>query len=233
MKNRIWKALLSLALCAVLLTGAVGAVAVQIPDRVTAGPRGCNLRAAPRVGENLIVQVHPGLEMEVLSVVDGWYLVRYMEYVGYVASNFVEITSFRESDAYSTAVLPPKDTGHLDINQYRAGEHGQLSDGNFSYAFSIRPAEEMDGDYETYGGHRVEAVGAVKQGGAKFRTTMDRTDKRNIIRTLSYLERVYVWCWFYDYDGNPWYYVYYDGDQGFVNAVNLNVGGVDFGFDNP
>lgn len=235
MANKKWKALISILLCILLLPGAAGVLADQVPDRVTAGARGCNLRSSPEMGDNLIIKVHAGMTMEVLSVVGGWYLVRYLEYVGYVASNYVEISTFRESDSYRDVYLPPKNTGYLGITRFRTGQTSALYDGNFSYAFSIRPVSIMKGEYWIFGGHEVEREGKIGQNGGNLRTNMDRTDKKTIIRLLRPQEKVYVKCWFFDYDGNPWYYVIYtDPDtgtetEGYVNAVNVDAGYVDFG----
>ena len=235
MKNRKWKALLSVLMCVAVLMGTVGALGDQIPSQVIAGSRGCNLRSSPEVGENLIIKVHAGMTMEVLSVVGGWYLVRYLEYVGYVAANYVEITAFRESSSYSDAYLPPKNTGYLGITRYRSGSTDALYDGNYSYAFSIRPVTIMKGEYWIYGGHEVERDASISLNGANLRSNMDRTDKNTIIRLLHAEEKVYVKCWFFDYDSNPWYYVIYtDPDteeeiEGYVNAANVMLGDVDFG----
>ena len=237
MKHRLWKTLISLLLCASVLLCAAGSLADQIPDRVTAGARGCKLRSSPEAGndKNLIIKVHSGSTMEVLSVVGGWYLVRYLEYVGYVAANYVEITAFRESNSYSDAYLPPKNTGYLGITRFRSGETNALYDGNFSYAFSIRPVSIMKGEYWIFGGHAVEREGTVGPNGGNLRTNMDRTDKNTIIRLLHNGDKLNVKCWFFDYDGNPWYYVIYTDPQteeeieGYINAVNVNAGFVDFG----
>ena len=114
MIHRLWKTLISLLLCASVLLCAAGSLADQIPDRVTAGARGCKLRSSPEAGndKNLIINVHSGSTMEVLSVVGGWYLVRYLEYVGYVAANYVEITAFRAggfSAATCRQLKPPQE----------------------------------------------------------------------------------------------------------------------------
>ena len=223
-------------------------MADQIPDKVTAGSRGCKLRSSPEVpprrdkngnqDDNLILKIHAGSTMEVLSVVGGWYLVRYLEYVGYVASNYVEITSFRESDSYSDTYLPPKNTGYLGILRYRTGQTKALYDGNFSYAFSIRPVSIMKGEYWIFGGHEVEREGKIGPNGGNLRSNMDRTDKKTIIRLLRPDEKVFVNCWFFDYDGNPWFYVTYknpDNDkeiEGYVNTVNVEMQvAVDFGLE--
>ncbi len=240
MKHKPWKALVSLLLCAALLLCQAGTLADQIPDKVTAGSRGCKLRSSPEVPRpdqdaNLIIRVHAGMTMEVLSVVGGWYLVRYMEYVGYVASNYVEITSFRESDSYTDTYLPPKNTGYLGILRYRTGQTQALYDGNFSYAFSIRPVSIMKGEYWIFGGHEVEREGKIGPNGGNLRSNMDRTDRKTIIRLLRPAEKVYVKCWFFDYDGNPWFYVTYKNPEtdkeieGYVNAVNVDAGYVEFG----
>ncbi len=244
MKNRLWKTLVSLLLCVSCLTVLLCPTCVladQIPDKVKAGSRGCKLRSSPEVpsnpekADNLIIKVHAGSTMEVLSIVGGWYLVRYLEYVGYVAANYVEIVTFRESNSYSDAYLPPKNTGYLGITRYRAGETAALYDGNYSYAFSIRPVSIMKGEYWIFGGHEVEREGKIGPNGGNLRSNMDRTDKKTIIRLLRSQEKVYVKCWFFDYDGNPWYYVIYNDEdtgseiEGYVNAVNVDAGYVEFG----
>ena len=240
MANRKWKAWISVLLCVSVLLCSAGALGDEIPDKVMAGARGCKLRSSPEVpsspekADNLIIKVHAGSTMEVLSVVGGWYLVRYLEYVGYVASNYVEIVSFRESNSYSDAYLPPKNTGYLGITRFRTGQTTALYDGNFSYAFSIRPVTIMKGEYWIFGGHEVEREGTIGLNGANLRTNMDRTDKSTVIRLLHHQEKVYVKCWFFDYDGNPWYYVIYTEPEtgkeveGYANAANVDVGAVDF-----
>ena len=237
MKNSLLRTLVSVLLCVSLLFCLSGASADQVPDKVTAGARGCNLRSQPQMGNNVIVKIHAGMEMEVLSVVGGWYLVRYQEYVGYVATNYVEIVSFRESDSYSDIYLPPQNTGYLGINRFRSGGEA-LYDGNNSYAFSIRPVSIMKGEYWIYGGHEVESEGIIGPNGANLRRNMDRTDKKSIIRLLHHEEKVYVKCWFFDYDGNTWYYVTYKEPEtdreieGYVNTVNVEMQvAVDFGLE--
>ena len=84
----------------------------------------------------------------------------------------------------------------------------------------------MKGEYWIFGGHEVEREGKIGPNGGNLRTNMDRTDKKTIIRLLRPGEKVYVKCWFFVTYKNP------ETDkeiEGYVNAVNVDAGYVEFG----
>lgn len=76
--------------------------------------------------------------------------------------------------------------------------------------------------YMRNGGTAVEQWAKAGIYGAKLRTEMNINDYNNEVHSVHYDEQVYVYCSFYSYTGDLWYYAKTtDGYVGYVHAGNI------------
>ena len=237
MKNTLWKSILSVLLCAALLFGCIGALAQQpIPPQVTSvmsGPNGAKLRSKPTVsGDNVVANLSPYTEMDVVGYEEGWYKVRLDDKRGYVHEGVVFIAGYTETPrSYTGADVPQSYLDEQAMWAQLIDLHGDtfLVNGNNDEAFSRRNVELMDGEYWRYGGMAVEKVGYVSNKGANLRRNMDRNDTKGVlIYNVPRRTPVNVLCYFYDASGSVWFYVECANMEGYMHSQNVDV---DLGFE--
>lgn len=86
--------------------------------RVRTLERGCNLRAEPRMGDNILYKIHSNTELDVLGMVNGWYNVSYRQYTGYI------------DPAYTT----PIGYGSSYNSGYSGSSYGGSAGGSYGYS---------------------------------------------------------------------------------------------------
>ena len=231
MKKHAWHSIISLVLCVMLLSGCAGALAQETKTayvaQVMTGENGARMRSQPTAyGDNVIFNLGPYVELDVVSFDEGWYRVKYNGRRGYVAEGVVFITGTTE-----------KDTGKEVPQEYYADQQmwgsvidlqGDtfLFDGNNNKTFTARNVSLMDGEYWRYGGHALETTGTVINKGANLRSTMEAYDTKNVIyQNMPRRTRLDVKCYFFDSTGGVWYYVEVAGMEGYVHSDNVEVDG--------
>ena len=236
MKNNAWKSIVSLMLCAVMLFGCVSALAqsAQQPvaqvTQVMTGQTGARMRSQPTAyGDNVIFNLGPYVELDVISFEDEWYRVKYNGRRGYVHSGVVFVTGISDDPRVHTGADVP-DSYYADQELWASllDLHGDtfLFDGNNNAAFAARDVRDMDGEYWRYGGHPLETTGLVTNKGANLRLTMDPYSSTNIVyQNLPRRTRLDVKCYFFDNRNSVWYYVEVAGMEGYVHSDNVEVDG--------
>ena len=226
------KKIISLMLCVMLLSGCVAALAQAAQTaQVTAvmtGPNGAKLRSKPSAyGDNVLINLAPYVELEVISFDEEWYRVRFNDTRGYVHSGVVFISDYSDDPAdYTGADVPESYLAEQQMWAAVTDLHGQtfLFDGNRNAAFSGRNVNLMDGEYWRYGGHAVEATGTVINKGANLRRNMDRDDTNGVlIYNMPRRTPLMVHCYFYDAGGSVWYYVTVGTYEGYVHSTNVEL----------
>ncbi len=122
MMNKVYKRIACLILCISMMCVCIVSLAdTTNVTQVKTLDRGCNMRANPWMGDNIIKKIHADTTLIVHGMENGWYLVEYNGYFGYVDPAYTRITAISNNNDYSSNNAQQYNNNNYDYsNNYQS-----------------------------------------------------------------------------------------------------------------